>query len=300
MNATITKRDFLKLAGLGGVVFASALPGFGSISRAAGKEAGDFYFVQLSDLHWGFQGPAINPDSEGTLPKAIAAVNALSEQPDFVVFTGDITHTTDDATERRARMTKAKAIIGGLKIKQVHYLAGEHDAALDKGATFKEVFGKTTYSFDHKGVHFIALDNVSDPKANLGAEQLAWLAADLKTIKADQPIVVFTHRPLFDLAPSWDWATPDGQQAVDQLLPFKNVTVFYGHIHQEHHQMTGHIAHHAAKGLMFPLPAPMSQPKKAPIPWDAAAPYKGLGFRGVETAAKAAKPEITEYPVQKA
>ncbi len=299
MAAKITKRDFLKLAGLGGVVFASALPGFGSIGRAAGK-ADDFYFVQLSDLHWGFQGPAINPDAEGTLPKAIAAVNALPEQPDFVVFTVDITHTTEDPTERRARMAKAKAIIGGLKTKEIHYLAGEHDASLDKGAAFKEFFGQTTYSFDHKGVHFIALDNVSDPKANLGAEQLAWLAADLKKIKADQPIVVFTHRPLFDLAPSWDWATPDGQEAVNLLLPSKNVTVFYGHIHQEHHQMTGHIAHHAAKGLMFPLPAPMSVPKKAPIPWDAAAPYRGLGFRGVETATKTAKPEITEYPVQKA
>jgi hypothetical protein len=197
-------------------------------------------------------------------------------------------------------MAKAKEIIGGLKIKDIHYLAGEHDASLDKGAAFKEFFGQTTYAFDHKGVHFIALDNVSDPKANIGAEQLAWLAADLKKLKADQPIVVFTHRPLFDLAPSWDWATPDGKEAVDMLMPFKNVTVFYGHIHQEHHQMTGHIAHHAAKGLMFPLPAPMSVPKKAPIPWDAAAPYKGLGFRGVETAAKAEKPEITEYPVQKA
>src|SRR5690242_10093674 len=83
MTTGLTKRDFLKLAGLGGgAVFASALPGFGNISQASGKD--DFYFVQLSDLHWGFQGPAINPDAEGTLPKAIAAVNALKQQPDFV------------------------------------------------------------------------------------------------------------------------------------------------------------------------------------------------------------------------
>ena len=112
--------------------------------------------------------------------------------------------------------------------------------------------------------------------------------------------MVLTHRPLFDLAPKWDWATRDGAQALALLMPFQKVTVFYGHIHQEHHQMTGHIAHHAAKSLIFPLPAPMSVPKKAPIPWDAAAPYKGLGFREIETAAKAAKPEITEHPVQKA
>ena len=300
MVTKITKRDFLKLAGMGGVVFASALPGFASRGLAAGMTADDFYFVQLSDLHWGFNGPAINPDAEGTLPKAIAAVNALPEQPEFIVFTGDITHTTDDEKERRARMAKAKEIISGLKVKQIYFLPGEHDASLDNGAAFKEFFGKTSYSFDHKGVHFIALDNVSDPKATLGAEQLAWLAADLKKLKVDQPIVVLTHRPLFDLAPSWDWATPDGKQAIDLLMPFKNVTVFYGHIHQEHHQMTGHIAHHAAKGLMYPLPAPLSQPKKAPIPWDPSAPYKGLGFRGIEDKGKESKTNITEYPVQKA
>jgi len=33
---------------------------------------------------------------------------------------------------------------------------------------------------------------------------------------------------------------------------------------------------------MFPLPAPHSVPKKAPILWDAANPYRGLGFRSAQ------------------
>ena len=37
-----------------------------------------------------------------------------------------------------------------------------HDAALDAGAAYKEFFGDMHYAFDHKGIHFIALDNVSD------------------------------------------------------------------------------------------------------------------------------------------
>ncbi len=300
MVAKITKRDFLKLAGMGGVVFASGLAGFNSAARAAGMAGDDFHFVQLSDLHWGFKGPMVNPDAEGTLPKAIAAVNALSQQPDFVVFTGDITHTTDDPKERRARMAKAREIIGELKVKKIYYIAGEHDSALDKGEAYKEMFGESIYSFDHKGVHFIALDNCADPKAFLGDAQISWLAADLKKLKTGQPIVVLTHRPLFDLAPSWDWATPDAQKALDLLLPFKSVSVFYGHIHQEHHHMTGHIAHHAATSLIFPLPVALSQPKRAPIPWDAAAPYKGLGFRGVAAKSKGAEYALTEHPVRKA
>src|SRR6267143_1783504 len=223
MAHEINRREFLKLTGLGsvGVVFASALPGMAS---AAAQD--DFYFVQLSDSHWGFEGPP-NPDAK----------------------------------------------------------------------VFKEFFGATNYTFDHKGVHFIALDNVSDPRALIGDEQLAWLAADLKRQKTEAPIVVLTHRPLFDLAPQWDWATRDGAKAVELLMPYRNVTVFYGHIHQEHHHMTGHIAHHAAKGLMFPLPAPGSQPNRTPLPWNPAEPYKGLGFRGIDAELKDADYKIIEYPV---
>jgi calcineurin-like phosphoesterase family protein len=296
MTSAINRRQFLQLAGLGGVgvVFASALPG---VVHAAGQD--DFYFVQLSDTHWGFEGPP-NPDAKGTLRKAVASVNALGEQPDFIVFTGDLTHTTDDPVERRRRMAEFKDIVGGLRVKNVRFMPGEHDASLDAGKAFREFFGATNYTFDHKGVHFIALDNVSDPRALIGDEQLAWLAADLRQQRADAPIVVLTHRPLFDLAPQWDWATRDGAKAVELLMPFRNVTVFYGHIHQEHHHMTGHIAHHAAKGLMFPLPAPGSQPKRTPLPWDPAQPYKGLGFRSVDAELKEAAYQITEYPVVKA
>jgi 3',5'-cyclic AMP phosphodiesterase CpdA len=289
---TIDRRDFLKLAGIGGVVFASGLPG---MSFAAEKK-GDFFFVQLSDSHWGFNGPP-NPDSAVTLEKAVATVNSLDQQPDFVVFTGDLTHTTDDAAERRKRLAQVRDIVGKLKVKTVHFMPGEHDASLDRGEAFQEFFGNMHYTFDHKGVHFIVLDNVSDPAATIGDDQLAWLSADLKKRDRESPIVVLTHRPLFDLAPDWDWATRDGAKAIDALMPHEYVTVFYGHIHQENHHETGHIAHHAAKSLMFPLPAPMSVPKKAPLPWDPAHPYAGLGFRGVQVKSGGEKLPITEYPV---
>ena len=289
----IDRRSFLKLSALGGgAVFASSLPG---VSLAA---ADDFYFVQLSDPHWGFEGPKVNPDARGTLQKAVAAVNALPEPPDFVMFTGDLTHTTENPVERRKRLAEFKEVVSGLKVPNVRFMPGEHDAALDQGKAFGEFFGPTHYTFDHKGVHFIVVDNVSDPAARIGEEQLAWLAKDLTAQPRDARIVVFTHRPLFDLAPAWDWATRDGDKAIEMLMPFQNVTVFYGHIHQENHKVTGHIAHHSAKSLMFPLPAPMSQPKREPIKWDASQPYRGLGFREVEAEDKGTKFDIKELPVK--
>ena len=63
---------------------------------------------------------------------------------------------------------------------------------------------------------------------------------------------------------------------------------------------TGHIAHHAAKSLIFALPLAGSQPKRTPVPWDAAQPYRGLGYREVEAEPKKVEYVITELPVQKA
>ena len=291
----LDRRHFLQLAAYGGgAVFASGLPG---LSLAAPDA--DFYFVQLSDAHWGYEGAA-NPDAANTLKKAIASVNALPTPPEFIIFTGDLTHTTDDPEERRRRMKEFKQIVSALNVKTVRFMPGEHDASLDNGAAFVELFGETHYTFDHKGVHFIALDNVSDPGARVGEVQLAWLSADLAKQKNDAPIVVLTHRPLFDLMPAWDWATRDGEKVIALLDPYKNVTVFYGHIHQENHHMTGHIAHHSAKSLIFPLPAPGSQEKRTPLPWDPAQPNRGLGFREIEAEKTANRYAISEFPVTKA
>src|SRR6185369_3293834 len=255
----LSRRSLMGLAALGaGVVFASALPGRRLL--AAGMD--DFYFIQLSDLHWGFNDPKVNPDTKGSLEKVIAAVNAAERQPDFIVFTGDLTHMTKDPQERRKRMTEVKAMLGAINNKNHVYLAGEHDAGGDAGKAFTEVFGKLNYTFDHKGMHFIALDNASDPKAQLGEAQLAWLAADLKGRDPNSPIVVLAHRPLFDLKPEWDWATKDGAQAVALLQPFKYVTVFYGHVHQEISKQEGTVMHVSARSAMYPLPSPPTPGKK--------------------------------------
>lgn len=298
----IKRRRLMELAAVGGgAVFFSGLSG--SVLAAKGDSPAkadyqDFFFVQLSDTHWGYTGPA-NPDASNTLKKAVATVNALEIQPDFIVFTGDLTHTTDDPKERRKRLSEFREIVSGLKVKHVRFMPGEHDASLDHGAAFQEFFGQTYYAFDHRSVHFIVVDNVSDPGANIGEAQLAWIKADLEKQRKDARIVVLTHRPLFDLAPKWDWATRDGAKAIELLMPYPNVTVFYGHIHQEHHHQTGHIAHHSAKSLIFPLPAPGSQDKRTPLAWDPAMPNKGLGFREVEAEVDEAQYKITELAVTK-
>jgi hypothetical protein len=298
MSNTMSRRDFIRLAGIGGAVFISGIDRTASAADTSAERYEDFFFVQLSDSHWGFEGEA-NPDARGTLKKAVAAVNSLRQPPDFIIFTGDLTHTTDDPVERRKRLGEFREIVSGLKVKEVHFMPGEHDAALDNGAAYQEFFGQTHYAFDHKNVHFVVLDNVSDPAARIGQAQLDWLATDLGKQQRDARIVVFTHRPLFDLYPQWDWATRDGADAIALLMPHSNVTVFYGHIHQENHHMTGHIPHHSANSLIFPLPAPGSQLKRTPLPWDNDHPYRGLGFREVLAQGAKAVYSIDEFPLRK-
>src|ERR1700686_852854 len=53
---------------------------------------------------------------------------------------------------------------------------------------------RDTFSFDHKGVHFIGLVNVLNLKAGglgtLGSEQLEWLERDVKHLTTSTPIIV--------------------------------------------------------------------------------------------------------------
>ena len=53
-------------------------------------------FVQISDSHIGFNKPA-NPDVTGTLQATVDKINALPKPPEFIIHTGDLTHTSKPA-----------------------------------------------------------------------------------------------------------------------------------------------------------------------------------------------------------
>ena len=189
---------------------------------------------------------------------------------------------------------KFQQIAGRLRAPLVRYVPGEHDAGLDGGKLFRDTFGDSHYSFDHRGVHFIALDNVSLARPNVGPEQLAWLGKDLARFPKTAPIVVFTHRPLFDLRPDWEWFTGDGDEVMNLLAPYENVTVLYGHIHREHSHTEGHATHLAARSLIFAFPDPEAGVPKKPIPFDPQKPFQNLGVRTLEEGGASRKPRVQE------
>jgi 3',5'-cyclic AMP phosphodiesterase CpdA len=250
-----------------------------ALKKANGEPIRPFSFVQLSDTHVG-SGPPLNLGGTGAFEHAVEVVNRLPEAPDLILFTGDLTHDSEEPGEPARRMKRFREIAGRLRVKTQRAVPGEHDAGLDGGVLFREQFGETHYAFDHRGVHFVALDNVSRALPEVGPDQLAWLRKDLERLPRTAPLVVFTHRPLFDLRPDWEWFTSDGDAVMKALAPFENVTVLYGHIHREHEHRDGTVRHLAARGLAYAFPDPAAEEKK-PLPYDASRPYRNLGIRVV-------------------
>ena len=232
------------------------------------KLAGELSFAQISDSHMGFNKPA-NPDVAATLQAAVDKLNALPAQPEFLLHTGDISHLS-----RPEQFDNVDQILRSSRTKEVFYVPGEHDVIDDDGKGFLQRYGKGTVgagwqSFDKKGVHFIGLVNVMNLKAgglgNLGAEQLAWLANDVKKLKHSTPIVVFAHIPLWSVYPEWGWGTDDGAQALALMKSFGSVTVLNGHIHQTLQKVEGSVTFHTAASTAFPQPHPGTAPSPGPI-----------------------------------
>jgi len=303
------RRSFLKIAGasigigaLYKVLPVAAMSGsagemLGELGRKNGEKMTPFTFVQMSDTHVGFNGPP-NPLGTKAFEAAVATVNSLPQVPDLVLFTGDLTHDSESKDEHAGRMKLFRDISKNIKAGKIVYVPGEHDAGLDGGALFRDNFGETHYSFDHRGVHFVALDNVSRAKPEVGKEQLAWLEKDLARFPKTAPIVVFTHRPLFDLKPEWEWFTSDGDDVMNILHRYDNVTVLYGHIHRDDEHEEGNIHHFGAKSLIFGFPDPQKSAMKKPMPFDKDHPFQNLGIRSLDVTGAGVQPHEVELTMR--
>jgi len=203
----------------------------------------------------------------GTLKLALNKISQLPNTPDLLLHTGDITHSSQPE-----EFDTAQRLINEARISETFYVPGEHDIATDEGAAYRERFGKGTggsgwYSFNHKGVHFIGLNNCQqvDAMGLLGADQLRWLKADLASHPASTPIIIFAHIPLWMVYPEWGWGTPDASEALTYLRRFGSVTVLNGHIHQVVQKVEGNVAFHTAMSTAFPQPAPGTAPHAGPM-----------------------------------
>ena len=266
----IDRRGFLQCMAWSGTGVVWAIEGGVLTSRAFGQQTdnakGSLQFVQISDSHIGFNKPA-NPDVGATLKATIDKINALPGEPEFIIHTGDLTHSS-----KTSEYDTLDEMLKSAKPNQVFYVPGEHDTSTDDGKEYLNRYGKTTkgrgwYSFNHKDAHFVGLCNVQiqEGMGKLGEDQLQWLEADLQSQPASRPIVVFAHIPLWSVYPEWGWGTSDSEQALGYLKRFGSVTVLNGHIHQVMQKVEGNVTFHTAMSTAFPQPKPGEAPSPGPM-----------------------------------
>src|SRR6202162_746739 len=294
-QSLLSRRNALKCMAYGGAGTLFALSGgvFTPVDLAMAraydeskesKALGKPLFVQISDTHIGFNKEA-NPDVAGTLTQTIDIVNGMSAQPALIIHTGDITHLS-----KPAEFDLAQQLLSRLRTTERPTVPGEHDTTDATVTEYFNRFGKASdnkgyYSFDHAGVHFVGLINVLQFKpgglGTLGAEQLAWVAADLKGRSSSTPIVVFAHMPLWTIYESWGWGTGDSDQLMDQLRRFGSVTVLNGHIHQVVQKVEANITFHPARSTAYPQPIAGEGPGPAPLKVPSDQLQKMLGVTSV-------------------
>ncbi len=281
----LDRRSFLKVsaasAAAASAVGLAAGASFQPVRVAHAADGGaPFKFAYISDSH--LYEKTVNDRFVRALLRAVEDVNALEPQPDFVFYGGDLAQLGQKA-ELKLGAEILKNVKAPLKV-----MVGEHDWYLDMGAKWRELFGEPTYSWDHKGVHFVTLlsviekdfwterkmtpmermmtvaglDNGVQSPFTVGEPQREWLKNDLARLADDAPLVIFSHSPLYKLYKKWNFWTDDADEVQALLARFKNVTVIHGHTHQVLTNRIGNIHFHGLLATAWPWPyAPQGMPE---------------------------------------
>jgi 3',5'-cyclic AMP phosphodiesterase CpdA len=294
----LSRRDFLK--GAGAVAAAGCLP-LNMVELAFADPAKNFSFAYISDSHiQHIKGTKFVRNWDRGLIRAVAETNLLDPKPDFVVFGGDLAQLG-----KKEELDHGAEMLSKLGYK-TYCVLGEHDYYLDLGKYWSTLYGDHWYSWDHKGVHFVVLnsiltyddwtfnrwpsdmqrmvemaglDNPNGSPFMVGETQRDWLAKDLKKVKKDTPIVVFSHSPLQKIYKGWNFWTEDAEQVQEILKPFDSVNVIYGHVHQIQYNQIGNISFNAVMATAWPWPYPQSYAQaeshlpKLTVPMNRADPF---------------------------
>ena len=96
-----------------------------------------------------------------------------------------------------------------------------------------------------------------------------------------RPVVIFTHNPLYEYYPPWNFWVRDWREVNEVLKPYKNVTNIHGHVHQVLYNEIGSMRSIGMLATSWPWPyAPEGVPKLT-VPMIRVDPgdiYDGVGW----------------------
>ena len=237
----LDRRRFLSLAGAAGA--ALSLEGSKVAQALAPSMSQDFDFLFFTDTH-------IEPELDAAKGCAMAFKHMRGVKADFALQGGD--HVIDSLAVPKARSLSLFELYD--KTQQdlsipVHHAIGNHDvlglfpkSGVDPADPqygkkyFRDHIGKTYYSFDHKGVHFVVLDSVGitldrNYEGRVDAAQLVWLGGDLNAVPTGTPIVVLAHIPIVSAINSYmpEPTAPPGRNGMTVANSAEVVKLFEGH-----------------------------------------------------------------------
>lgn len=281
----LDRRSFLKVSAAAAAAAAASgvtqhFQAFTPIDVAQAQTGeGGFRIAYISDSH--LYERKLNERFVRSLLRAVDDVNSLDPQPDFVIFGGDLAQLG-----QAGELELGAQILKNVKA-PVRMMVGEHDWFLDMGDKWRELFGEPTYSFDHKGVHFIVLnsilerdfwteakltpmermlivaglDNARQGRFMVGDEQREWLKNDIAALDPSTPLIVFSHSPLYKYYEPWNFWTDDADEVQAILKRQNNTTVIHGHTHQVLTNRIDNIFFHGLLSTAWPWPyAPQGLP----------------------------------------
>lgn len=146
------------------------------------------------------------------------------ENPEMILFTGDIA-----GNSRNPLHFLIYALIENKlwKKSEYYHTRGNHEDKLYNYTLFFDLpNGKTYYSFDRSGMHFIVLEVIEGGKP-VDAEQLEWLKKDLAA-NDGKPIAVSMHIPLFT---SGKYEPYNAPYLIELFEKHKVMFVFSAHVH---------------------------------------------------------------------
>jgi len=153
----------------------------------------DFRFAVMGDSRGNDDG--INTE---ILPRLLEQLK--SDEPEFIVFVGDLITGSKYSDEHKKRLLKWKAIIEDFNI-PFYIVVGNHEITSEKSESIlKSIFGDLTYSFNHENAHFVILNTAVYKNFNrIDEAQLEWLKSDLE--QNDKDIVyIFGHSPAYPVS----------------------------------------------------------------------------------------------------
>ena len=158
-------------------------------------------------------------------------IEAERLKPDFVITVGDmIEGYTEDTTVLNNEWAEYLAIVEKFSC-PIYYTPGNHDITSDPLVEpYQRYTGqKTYYSFNHRGLHFVILDNSRFEKAEeWPKEQLEWLKKDLQQNKDATHTFVFYHKPFW-----YNTLAVSKNDLLHDILVENGVdVVFTGHYHR--------------------------------------------------------------------